>query len=978
MQVTCVNFNLLFRRPGAVWLFLLLSLCVSLAAPSSVFANGLFQNAGLPIVVNHGGGPIEQDQLIDLGTIAPGTVKRLVFSVQNQLNTTVPLIDDPVVFDGDELNAPTAMPAELQPGEKKFFAIDSTGLGAGEIVRPVSVVVDGPNGQTSFNFRVRVNVLTPAHAQLETESIYNRYRQFAAADNKQVSVQLGQFQTHYVPALNSLRYLDLFDYVQVQELADSTLVSGEDQNDSIALTPVWHTVNSEVVAADSARVGVMDTWTVADLLNQAENEAFPISELVAATAYEVQLDYDGQTMTYKAAVFWTQKGNRAAYVHDRVIRGLGRLMGETRNPVSRAVIENQTERPALVPSSTAAKNGPVQCLPQVTDGATTHSYFGFEGHESGRHISGNEFQWTCRHMEDCTNRCEARADTSCYDNGRIHNSLPFITVISHVVVEQQAVQENREKFNEPVTCGVRQGCAVAKCYGFFCADNFDFSLTQLGGGGVSFGVTGGDDIPLTDLSWMDERTCPPPTRCGEGQPGGPCDGGNNGSGPYRASFQAVLTESGAAGNYSGSADVTLTSGQTTETLTISSSGNYDFAALLQNGAAYSVSVAGDHPDDVCRVDNSDGTVNGGNVTDITVRCTRFHIPSSCPFNPTDCITPPDGCETVPVLRGFLEVSTLTTLSTSFGVDNGNLTYGENVDFSSNFFGLFSNRTTCGGNLRFGGGSLAKSSVTDGPVLYSRNDATPVSGQAVIWGVARDDAHGVSDVEIYIDGQAANLGYFAFNLRNGLTCSEWNEGMPCDDTSSYYGVIDTLNLSPGTHEVIINATNSAGVSSVIRHDLVVAAPSSPNVVLLANYVSSSTGQRVSRGSLSSGPSSLMAFRYDQSQGNFKQRPGGSCAPTLDNPTKFQLRLGGDPSFQIDGCQIRASWDNQWFTCSPGLVQVVNQRAYLPLNTDSHFYGSCDFNNPTAPHLGTGEPAWFKVRFFAAGQTYERRVDFVKFH
>src|SRR5579872_7511742 len=95
-----------------------------------------------------------------------------------------------------------------------------------------------------------------------------------------------------------------------------------------------------------------------------------------------------------------------------------------------------------------------------------------------------------------------------------------------------------------------------------------------------------------------------------------CGGGGGGSPTPPATF----TVGGTAAGLSGSGLILRNNGG--DDLAISASGSFTFATPIQNAKAYSVSVAAQpaSPGQDCQVANGAGTIQGANVTNVTVTC----------------------------------------------------------------------------------------------------------------------------------------------------------------------------------------------------------------------------------------------------------------------------------------------------------------------------------------------------------------------
>jgi hypothetical protein len=147
-----------------------------------------------------------------------------------------------------------------------------------------------------------------------------------------------------------------------------------------------------------------------------------------------------------------------------------------------------------------------------------------------------------------------------------------------------------------------------------------------------------------------------------------------------------------------------------------------------------------------------------------------------------------------------------------------------------------------------------------------------------------------------------------------------------------------------------------------------------VTLQASYVPALSAPRTTYTSTSSNPPSFN-FYYNQSLGNFEQRPGGACNTGQNNSTYLMVRYVGPP---MQGCSFQASWDAGPVTCTPGQVAFLNSSQWLVLDTD--VFGTdpstCALYNPQRNVLPFNQLGWFNVNLSIAGQTTTRRLNFVK--
>lgn len=147
-------------------------------------------------------------------------------------------------------------------------------------------------------------------------------------------------------------------------------------------------------------------------------------------------------------------------------------------------------------------------------------------------------------------------------------------------------------------------------------------------------------------------------------------------------------------------------------------------------------------------------------------------------------------------------------------------------------------------------------------------------------------------------------------------------------------------------------------------------------LVGSYVPFEGAARTELVSTSSNPP-LFDFYYEQSSGNFEQRPGGACHQGQNNPTYLKLRYEGPDIFS---CSYQASWDSQPNDCSTDIVDRLNMQHEFVLNTDrlATDPGECVLWSPPRVHLPFNQPAWMHVDLTTtSGTSHSLRLNFRKF-
>ena len=108
------------------------------------------------------------------------------------------------------------------------------------------------------------------------------------------------------------------------------------------------------------------------------------------------------------------------------------------------------------------------------------------------------------------------------------------------------------------------------------------------------------------------------------------------------------------------------------------------------------------------------------------------------------------------------------------------------------------------------------------------------------------------------------------------------------------------------------------------------PSTVDFRFVASYKPSAAGDRAELVSETDAPMEF-GFYFDETLGNFTERPGGSCNSGQDNDTYLTMQFLGE---SFDSCTYQGSWDQQPQTCSDGLRQALISGAEIIIGTDDY--------------------------------------------
>ncbi|WP_395374534.1 S8 family serine peptidase [Marinicella sp. W31] len=157
------------------------------------------------------------------------------------------------------------------------------------------------------------------------------------------------------------------------------------------------------------------------------------------------------------------------------------------------------------------------------------------------------------------------------------------------------------------------------------------------------------------------------------------------------------------------------------------------------------------------------------------------------------------------------------------------------------------------------------------------------------------------------------------------------------------------------------------------------PGTATVKMIANYRPVGSTNRTSY-VLNQPASPTLEFEYNESMGNFEERPGGICNTGQNNPSYFKIKFDVSPAHRnrIESCNFRGSWDANTISCQPVHIDIVKNGDWVTLNTDTFATdpASCELFDPLRQHLLPFQDAWFHVNIVIDGVNYSRRMNFRK--
>ena len=342
------------------------------------------------------------------------------------------------------------------------------------------------------------DILDRADLENSVRSIYDRFVEASRLSGDDVSFEINDFTTYRRGQFDEIQWIDLFSLPSgnVIETVPYERLGNLPSQSMVHFRSSWQQSDQQFrIASDFTKATA--SLRASDALQQlAEWQPQVLRGIAALSSYQVKVDFEGQSRTYRAMVLWRPLSNDTLFftLADHVVSGVSLTFGEDRQVVSREVFDgvNDLEGPQ-------EKLG---CYSSSTDtyGPTLTTNTITLGHSSGGHSGTLRVGRHCTTNVACTSSCSPyAANQNCAEFGSISNILYW-----HKKANSVALSSIDGYNGAPSQCGYALGCAVKDCLlGIFC-------------GGISFGLSGsGASITLhasgsvlTDMSLNHGGGCP--------------------------------------------------------------------------------------------------------------------------------------------------------------------------------------------------------------------------------------------------------------------------------------------------------------------------------------------------------------------------------------------------------------------------------------------------------------------------------------
>ncbi|MEL7058463.1 MAG: FG-GAP-like repeat-containing protein [Acidobacteriota bacterium] len=179
---------------------------------------------------------------------------------------------------------------------------------------------------------------------------------------------------------------------------------------------------------------------------------------------------------------------------------------------------------------------------------------------------------------------------------------------------------------------------------------------------------------------------------------------------------------------------------------------------------------------------------------------------------------------------------------------------------------------------------------------------------------------------------------------------------------------------GTMPVELTVVDSHGQEDRISKEVT----TSLSVSLLATYKASLSNPNRTTRTIPNAGAIDFDIAFDPNLGRFSERPGAGCQHGRpENPTYLKVGLGALPAgVEINRCDVRGSWDDDFFDCPQSTVDDLNQGLELIINTDDLLIQESDCSPTSTVHVPYGAEQQLIVTLYVNNVPYIREFGFTQ--
>jgi hypothetical protein len=326
-------------------------------------------------------------------------------------------------------------------------------------------------------------ILDRVDVEQSIRDIYQRFADAARASGDGIRFEISNVTTYRPSQFDEILWLSLFtlpDGLVIQTIP-SQRAGALPSEDVVTFRSAWEPAEKTFEGAQELTKAI-PLLTAASALDQlAEWNPARLRGVVAASSFDVRVQFAGRNRAYRAMVLWKPLSSDALLftLVDHVVPGVDLAFSENRPVVTHEEFDSGIGGPELAP-----RFGCISTFFDLYSNILTVT--GFQYHTTGNHSGSLRLGRTCQTTVGCSSYCTPyQAYSNCSDWGSVSNPL-----YPHYMFYSAAV-DSIDGYGAGVAsqCGYALGCAVKECFLAIC------------GGGVNFGVSGyGGSIALRAVS----------------------------------------------------------------------------------------------------------------------------------------------------------------------------------------------------------------------------------------------------------------------------------------------------------------------------------------------------------------------------------------------------------------------------------------------------------------------------------------------
>ena len=319
--------------------------------------------------------------------------------------------------------------------------------------------------------------IQPAERELIVKHAYRNLTRYAAVGGESITFRISGLRTIDADEFDRARWLRLMT-MPGGDMIDMTREVRDHQGrtEAVIYRPKWNLGKSSYLESEEGRS--LRSMSVAEVLRALAADKPEAARVTAISSYEVTVNFQGRSRTYRAAVLWLPASpgkNATLFFLDHITQGLEEAVRE------------QPFRPR--PRAPLPIDKTLACYARNQQSSFSNALNGYDGHwdtdTSHYAVAGGSFQCNC--AEDCSATCEpsfqyqACGDDATFTVDSCHKMATAVKVASASAGDGSTA---------PPGCAAGLGCVKRSC--LYCACGLAVEV-EITGTTVTFASSGDPD-----------------------------------------------------------------------------------------------------------------------------------------------------------------------------------------------------------------------------------------------------------------------------------------------------------------------------------------------------------------------------------------------------------------------------------------------------------------------------------------------------